>query len=269
MATRRVPRLSLKEPITSLLTLFGYVGAGLATAITLVTNGITVVLTAGLALILGIILFPFIAVIAVKGGAGRFGDIADTVIDRRLWVPLSVMVAALAITAGSAIFLALSGLLIFVPAVAAAGVLFTASIFTIGDFQILVAREHEAEEERVSRPVTRVEALAVPTVDAAKLWNTDIFRNLTEGQIQAVVGLGTVSRLAEGSPLGEEEKIGEKVYAVLQGKAQLTSNTGLGPVTVRVAGPGEAFPLASLAGYGMLITSAHAMTDMTVWEVDR
>ncbi|MBI4219640.1 MAG: Crp/Fnr family transcriptional regulator [Chloroflexi bacterium] len=269
MATRGFPKLSLKEPISSILTLFGYVAAGFATAITLVTNGITVILTGAMALIVGVILFPFIAVIAVKGGARRFVDIADSVIDRRLWLPLSFMTAALALTAGLSVYLALSGFLIFIPAVVAAGALFTASIFTIGDFRILVEKEHEYEVAKATRLEPLVDAPPAPSIDVARLWNTDIFRNLSEEQVNAVAGLGTVRRLTEGSPLGEEEKIGEKVYAVLDGKAQLTSNTGLGPVTVRVAGPGEAFPLASLVGYGMLITSAHAMTEMTVWEADR
>jgi CRP-like cAMP-binding protein len=40
-------------------------------------------------------------------------------------------------------------------------------------------------------------------------------------------------------------------------------------MTVRIAGPGESFPLASLVGYGMLITSVRAMRDMDVWELDR
>ena len=53
----------------------------------------------------------------------------------------------------------------------------------------------------------------------------------------------------------------------MEGMAQLTADSAIGDITVRVAGPGESFPLATLIGSGVLITSAKAMTDMFVFSI--
>jgi CRP-like cAMP-binding protein len=51
---------------------------------------------------------------------------------------------------------------------------------------------------------------------------------------------------------------------VLSGEAQLSAPSAVGHITVRVAKPGDTFPLASLLGADALITTAKAMTPMKV-----
>jgi hypothetical protein len=191
-------------------------------------------------------------------------------IDRRMWIPLSIMVGSLAISAAIAVALAFTGVLILIPAVVAAGALIIASVYTLSDFRISWGLDQPGWAEPVTVPQPKAEARPAASIpaDVARLWHTDIFRNLSESQMDAVAALGTIKRYDEGSSLGEEGRMGDRLFAVLKGKAQLTSNTGLGPVTVRIASAGDSFPLASLVGYGLLITSVSTMTSMTVWEVD-
>lgn len=271
MATLGLPSKSFKAGAGNVGKLLGYVGWTAVTAVTLVSNGILVVLGAIAFAIIGLLMLPLVGAVAVASGARRASEFADQVVDRRMWIPLSFMVGGLGISVAIVIALAFAGLPILIPAVAAAGILVIASIYTLSDFRIFGGQDQPGWAEPITVPPPRVEADAQPRMaaDLARLWQTDVFRNLTEAQVTAVAALGSVRKYEEGAPLGEEGVLGERLYAVLEGKAQLTSNTGLGPVTVRIATAGESFPLAALVGYGLLITSASAMTAMTVWEADR
>ena len=63
--------------------------------------------------------------------------------------------------------------------------------------------------------------------------------------------------------------MGDKIFIILEGEAQLSSKSAVGRITVRIAGAGESFPLAALVRSGSLITSAEALTDMEVVEIPR
>ena len=101
------------------------------------------------------------------------------------------------------------------------------------------------------------------------LAGVDIFGALPESQVREIAALGRVVRMPEGAVLASEESVGEAVYAVLDGQVELSADSEVGRITVRVAHTGEAFPLAAIIGTGKIITRAEAMTDLELWRVDR
>ena len=133
---------------------------------------------------------------------------------------------------------------------------------------------HPAEEaEAIRAGVTAAAADGRERAQAgsveASLRDVDLFRGLSGRQMREVAELGQVRWVPQGGSLGVEGQAGSEVYVVLSGRAELTANSSVGRINVRVAGPGESFPLAALLGDGTLITSAQAMTPMEVWAVDR
>ena len=105
--------------------------------------------------------------------------------------------------------------------------------------------------------------------DMAILQTADVFSGLPEEQIKRVVTLATRLELPAGWSLGEAGALGTKLYVIIHGNAQLFAPSPIGQVTVRIAGPGESFPLTTLVGSGNLITSAKAMTDLEVLSISR
>lgn len=96
----------------------------------------------------------------------------------------------------------------------------------------------------------------------------DILRELTDEERRSIIALGERVHVSEGHLIARGGTAGDAVYVVLQGRAQLSADAKIGNVTVRIAGPGESFPLAALVGDGTLITTVRAMTDMQMWRVD-
>ena len=84
-----------------------------------------------------------------------------------------------------------------------------------------------------------------------------------------VGSLGGPLHVPEGTILGEAGDLGECLFIIIEGKAQLSTRSPVGDITVRIAGPGESFPLAGLVGSGHLITTAEAMTDMQLVAIAR
>ena len=93
------------------------------------------------------------------------------------------------------------------------------------------------------------------------LRRVDLFRELTDEQIQEVASLGQPLQISAGQALVQAGEAGNLLFVVIRGFAQLTARSAAGEIPVR-AGPGKAFPLAALVGSGTLITSAEAITDM-------
>ena len=85
----------------------------------------------------------------------------------------------------------------------------------------------------------------------------DVFNDLSNEQIDKVVALGT-----GGGP-------GRDLYVILEGEAHLTIHSEVEEISVRIARPSEAFPLATLLGSGTLITSGDALSDMEVLAIPR
>jgi len=94
--------------------------------------------------------------------------------------------------------------------------------------------------------------------------NVELFEGLSAAQASEVMFLGERFVVPTGMALVQEGEPGDTLYVVLSGQAQFTARSGVGEVTVRIAGPGDSFPLATMVGTGIHITSAEAMTDMEV-----
>ncbi len=136
MTTLGTPKNAPAGQMANIGKMLGYVGWMAVTAVTLISNGILVVLGAIAFAVVGLFMTPFIGAVAVASGAPRATEIAERMVDRRMWIPLSIMAGSLAIAAGIAFALAFTGFLILIPAVVAAGALIIASIYTLSDFRI-------------------------------------------------------------------------------------------------------------------------------------
>jgi len=119
---------------------------------------------------------------------------------------------------------------------------------------------------------------AAPTVVAGEseeafksriMKQADAFKGMSDEQIGKVASLARRVSAASGDALGQGGESGENLYVVARGEAQLSARSAVGELTVRIAGPGESFPLAVLSGAGTLITSAKALTDMELLTISR
>jgi CRP-like cAMP-binding protein len=106
--------------------------------------------------------------------------------------------------------------------------------------------------------------VAKPYVLDNRPMNVSLFEGMTTQQADEVMTLGQRFVVPTGMALVQEGEPGNTLYIVLSGQAQLTARSGVGEITVRISGPGDAFPLAAMVGTGIHITSAEAMTDMEV-----
>lgn len=97
----------------------------------------------------------------------------------------------------------------------------------------------------------------------------DAFSDLSAEQIDRVVALGRRLNVAAGERLGAAGELGANMFLILEGEAHLTTHSEVGEISVRIAQPGEAFPLAALLGSGSLITSGEALSDMEVLAIPR
>ncbi len=99
--------------------------------------------------------------------------------------------------------------------------------------------------------------------------SVDVFARLTREQIATVVALGNRVSVSEGETLGAGGEAGQNLFIIQTGEAQLTAQSEIGQIAVRLAGPGESFPQAVLLGEGTLITAASALSDMTLLQIPR
>lgn len=142
-----------------------------------------------------------------------------------------------------------------------------------------VAREVQrraSTEVRVLRPreLTSYSPTAAGTNDQSRLdtrlFNeVDLFQDLSEEQIEKVVSLGQRIQVSAGEKQGTGGELGQNLFVIVEGEASLSAHSEIGEIAVRVAGPGESFPLAALLGTGALITSAEALTDMDLLAIPR
>ena len=107
------------------------------------------------------------------------------------------------------------------------------------------------------------------TQDRVELSEVDLFRDLTDDQIERVASVGKRSDIAAGQVLGKASEVGGFLFIVLAGKAEASVQSPIGAVTVRIVGPGESFPVAALLGSGALVTSVKATTVMDVLAIPR
>ncbi len=126
-----------------------------------------------------------------------------------------------------------------------------------------------AQSARTAQARAPAARYAASDAERRKLREVDIFAELSDAQIDRVVSLGRRARIAAGQELGEAGQLGHSLFIIMDGSAQLSAESAIGEITVRIAGPGESFPLATLIGSGSLITSVNAMTDMEAIEIPR
>ena len=119
----------------------------------------------------------------------------------------------------------------------------------------------ENGDRRTSSGAAAVDVLPLTT---SLLRKVDLFVDLSVGQIDRVASLGKRMTISEGEALGKGGEMGQSLFVIIDGEAQLTAQSGVGEISVRVAGPGDSFPMAALLGSGILITTGEALTDMDV-----
>ena len=138
-----------------------------------------------------------------------------------------------------------------------------------------VAREVERRAVmpvRVFRPedvAAGVAQSAASVTEDFDYGTVDVFARLTREQISAVVALGNRVAVSEGETLGAGGEAGQNLFIIQTGEAQLTAQSEIGQIAVRLAGPGESFPQAVLLGEGTLITAGSALSDMTLLQIPR
>ena len=110
-----------------------------------------------------------------------------------------------------------------------------------------------------------------PAVDSEEFdfATVDVFARLSRDQIASVVALGNRVSVSEGETLGAGGEAGQNLFIIQSGEAQLTAQSEIGQIAVRLAGPGESFPQAVLLGEGTLITAGSALSDMTLLQIPR
>ena len=106
-------------------------------------------------------------------------------------------------------------------------------------------------------------------LDPRVIKQVDVFKDLTDEQTIKVMSLGQTIRVSAGDNMGLSGESGDRLYVILEGEAHLTTHSEVGEISVRIARPGEAFPLAALLGSGTLVTSGEALTDMEVLAIPR
>ena len=138
-----------------------------------------------------------------------------------------------------------------------------------------VAREVERRSVipvRVFRPEDLASGAARSAVTASEDFDfatVDVFARLSRDQIASVVALGNRVSVSEGETLGAGGEAGQNLFIIQSGEAQLTAQSEIGQIAVRLAGPGESFPQAVLLGEGTLITAGSALSDMTLLQIPR
>ena len=124
-----------------------------------------------------------------------------------------------------------------------------------------------ASNEAAAEPMTPPEEILGDTVGVLR--RADVLKGLTDQQLGQLEPLVHEVQVKTGQSLGGAGELGEHIYIIVKGEAQLGARTDVGDIAARVAGPGDSFPLAVLVGSGNLITSAQAMTDMEVLRLGR
>ncbi len=105
--------------------------------------------------------------------------------------------------------------------------------------------------------------------DGGAFAHLDIFRGMSAQHIQRVVALGHRIQVEAGEKQGKGGEVAESLFLILSGEASLSAQSDIGEITVRIAGPGESFPLASMLESGTMITTAEAVTDLELLAILR
>ena len=134
-------------------------------------------------------------------------------------------------------------------------------------YQVFFVSRAPAEEARLVYPEAHLDARALTSRGLLK--DVDVFRNLSDAQIDTVKSIGQISNYSAGTSIGSPGELGNSFYVVTKGNARLSTSSPIGEISVRIAGSGETFPLAALVGSGSLVTSVEALTDTELLVIPR
>ena len=126
--------------------------------------------------------------------------------------------------------------------------------------EVHVFNPWKLEEQTV--PVERQEGVEQLDTLVSTLNKVALFQGLSEQQLNLVASLAQPKQVKTGDVLGEAGALGEYLFIVIHGEAQLSAPSAAGDITVRIAEPGEVFHVASLTRSAVLTTSGKALTDM-------
>lgn len=195
-----------------------------------------------------------------SGGNSSFGSIALSAAA----ITLSGAALLLVSLAGYALIV---GLLVPMLLLAAGGWFYW---LAAGIFRSTQARGTSRHLKRLQTPQQQVyEASASPVVLGRLMRRVDIFQGLSAAQVARVEALGRMVHIPSDEVVGKAGEEGSHIYIIVAGKAELTTRSGLGELTVRIAEAGESLPLATLLGKGILITTITAMTDLETLAIPR
>ena len=144
----------------------------------------------------------------------------------------------------------------------------TVEVKTFTDSE-LASAPVDIRREAVAGTISDKHEATLAKLKLANYEGVDIFADLSKDQIDRVVSLAERLSLSPGEALGTGGELGQRVFIILGGEAQLSAHSEVGEITIRAAGPGESFPLAAILGTGQLITSGEATTDMEVLAIPR
>jgi hypothetical protein len=136
------------------------------------------------------------------------------------------------------------------------------------EVRLFTGSEMEAEGEGAAPRPAETPAPTAGTVEAV-LRAADIFKGLSRDQIAKMVPMARRVNVASGQALGKAGEAGDHLFIIAQGEAQITAHTEVGDIAIRVAAPGNSFPVFVLIRSGNLLTSGRALTDMEVLELPR
>jgi CRP/FNR family cyclic AMP-dependent transcriptional regulator len=134
---------------------------------------------------------------------------------------------------------------------------------------VVVAANAQPGANGDSRASKATDVLQKPPLMLRGLKDVDLFKELSPEQIDAVASLGVPLSVPFGEVLGRGGQAVQELFVIIEGEAQLSFHSDMGDITVRVAGPGESFPMAALLEEGALITTGKALTDMELLSIPR
>lgn len=224
-------------------------------------------------LIVAILLVPLAVVFAELRGRWRGGELAGapaaTPAVAAAEQPVERPVRARRPGLGRVDLAFLAGVAMLIAAEAAAIIGELGPIFAIValGYALVLGLIYWLYRQAAPAPPAPLEASAAGTTTAAR--QAELFAGLNDWQASRIISLGRLLQVPAGETLARAGEPGDQFFVIIRGQAQLSAHSRLGEITVRIAGPGESFPLAVLIGAGTMITSARAMTDMELLVIQR
>ena len=96
---------------------------------------------------------------------------------------------------------------------------------------------------------------------SAFLQEVDIFRGLSDRQLQRIAGVSKEARFSTGDYLGIQNELGSELYVIRRGRVTVTTGSEEAKIVVRTVTEREMVPVAVLFEPPLMVTTARAATD--------